>query len=124
MENVYSQRLLEASKKFTGTKFQKDIDKATISFLAEKYDEMDKILNRLPTEPELLETLLEKLKGKSVEKGIRKALKETSTPIEQGKALSSLLTHCLIECEHNNEYKALLPGIYERLGQIINRRSL
>ena len=119
MENKHSLRLTEASKKFSKTKFNKEINKATLAFLSENYDEMNKIIDGLPTEPELLESLLEKLKGKSIEKGIRKALKETSTPIEKGKALLSLMTHILIECVNNNEYKCLLPDIYKRLEPVV-----
>ena len=72
MTKKYSQQLLEASKKFTGTKYQSEVEKASKAYLTENYTLMSSILSKLPTEPQLLASLLEKLKGKSVEKGIRK----------------------------------------------------
>ena len=111
---------LEASKKFNGTKYEVEIEKASSAYLAENYKLMESILSKLPTEPILLASLLEKLKGKSVEKGIKKALREsTATTLEQGIAISSLITHLLIEMKTNPEYKLLLPDAYKRLGDFV-----
>ena len=117
----YSKALLEASKKFNGTKYQNEVEKASKAYLAENYSLMERILSTLPTEPQLLASLLEKLKGKSVEKGIKKALRENkATTLEQGIATSSLLTHILIEARADATYKLLLPDVYARLGSLIN----
>ena len=116
----YSRALLEASKKFVGTKYQIEVEKASKAYLSEDYKLMESILAKLPTEPILLASLLEKLKGKSVEKGIKRALNESrATTLEQGIAISSLCTHCLIEMKTDNTYKLLLPDIYKRLGDFI-----
>lgn len=121
MTQKYSKQLLEASKKFVGTKYAKDVEKASAAYLAQNYTLMETILGSLPTEPLLLARLLEQLKGKSVEKGIKKALDETkATTLEQGIAVSSLITHTLIEMRKNPEFKILLPNLYSRLGDFVN----
>ena len=121
MTQKYSKMLLEASNKFKGTKYEAEVEKASAAYMAQNYGVMESILEALPTEPKLLALLLEKLKGKSVEKGIKKALNEDKTStIEQGVAVSSLLTHVLIECKTHPEYKILLPNLYLRLGDFVN----
>lgn len=121
MTQKYSKQLLEASKKFKGTKYEADVEKASAAYLAQNYGVMESILQSLPDEPKLLAILLEKLKGKSIEKGLKKALNENeATTIEQGIAVSSLLTHVLIEMKTNPEYKVLLPNLYLRLGHFVN----
>src|SRR5271157_3757686 len=109
MTKRYSQALLEASKKFTGTKYQSEVEKASKAYLSEDYKLMESIFSKLPTEPILLASLLEKLKGKSVEKGIKKALNEgKATTLDQGIATASLIVHILIECRTAPEYRLLL----------------
>jgi hypothetical protein len=121
MTQKYSQQLLEASKKFHGTKYEVEIEKASSAYLAENYKLMETILNKLPTEPVLLASLLEKLKGKSIEKGLKKALDESkATTLDQGIAVSSLITHTFIEMKTNPEYKLLLPNLYNRLKDFTN----
>lgn len=121
MTQKYSKALLEASKKFTGTKYQTEVEKASKAYLAENYKLMESILSTLPTEPQLLASLLEKLKGKSVEKGIKKALNESkATTLEQGIATASLIVHILIECKTDNTYRLLLSDAYKRLGDFVN----
>ena len=121
MTKEFSRKLLEASKKFTGTKYQVEVERASTAYLSEDYKLMESILSKLPTEPILLASLLEKLKGKSVEKGIKKALNESkATTLDQGIATASLIVHILIECRTNPEYKLLLPDAYKRLGDFVN----
>ena len=121
MTKKYSQQLLEPSKKFTGTKYQSEVEKASKAYLTENYTLMSSILSKLPTEPQLLASLLEKLKGKSVEKGIRKALNESkATTLDQGIATASLLVHILIECKTDSTYRLLLADTYKRLGDFVN----
>lgn len=121
MTQKYSKQLLEASKKFAGTKYASKVEEASAAYLAQNYGVMESILSKLPNEQILLATLLEQLKGKSVEKGIKKALNESqATTLEQGIAVSSLITHTLIECRKNPEYKLLLPNLYSRLGDFVN----
>ena len=112
----YSKNLMEASNKFKNTKYEASIKEASQAYLNEDYNLMETILSKLPTEPILLASLLEKLKGKSVESGIKKALKESNTSsLDQAIATSSLNTHCLIEMRENKEYKILLPDILTKL---------
>ena len=121
MTQQYSKLLFEASKKFKGTKFEGEVEKASQAYIAQNYGMMESILKALPTEQSLLATLLEQLKGKSVEKGIKKALDESKASLlEQGIAVSSLITHTLIEMRKNPEYKILLPNLYTRLGDFVN----
>ena len=120
MTKEFSRKLLEFSKKFVGTKYQGEVEKASRAYLSENYTLMSSILSKLPTEPQLLASLLEKLKGKSVEKGIKKALNEnTATTLDQGIATASLITHILIECRTAPEYRLLLPDAYKRLGDFV-----
>jgi hypothetical protein len=73
-------------------------------------------LNQLPSEHKLIEELMTKLKGKSVHKTFERAGKALATDMQKLKALSSLLTHVIIECEHGNtEYRMLIPNLLEKL---------
>ena len=117
----HSKNLMEASNKFKNTKYEASIKEASQAYLNEDYNLMETILSKLPTEPILLASLLEKLKGKSVEKGLKKVLQEgRATTLEQGISTASLLVHILIECKEDSTYKLLLPDAYKKLGEFIN----
>jgi hypothetical protein len=66
----------------------------------------------------LLSDLLEKMEGKPVSKTLSRIDEKLSwTSI---KAISSLLTHAIIECEQgNSEYHVLVVHLQEKLGQMI-----
>lgn len=76
-------------------------------------------LAKLPTAEKLLDRLIEKLKGKSVEKTL-KAIREgkaADNPVVEMMGLSSLLTHVLIEMKQGHrEYGVLVPVIFEKMG--------
>lgn len=78
-------------------------------------------LDELPTVAQLVESLVEKLRGKSVHKTIRKILNETESKDQKLevhtriKGLSSLLTHAVIEMEKNPEYACVAKTIMESL---------
>ena len=81
-------------------------------------------LKKLPTKEDLLRSLFERLKGKSVYKTLSKILKEEKVEIEtELKGLFSLGTHIVIECEKGKtQYEVLLPYVYERLGAVLFSR--
>jgi len=81
-------------------------------------------LRKLPTKEDLLRSLFERLKGKSVYKTLNKILKEEKVEREiELKGLFSLGTHIVIECEKgNSQYEVLLPYVYERLGAVLFSR--
>ena len=78
-------------------------------------------LDKLPSTGVLLERLVEKLKGKSVSKTLRKIQEgKTEDNLITAKGLSSLLTHIFIECEKGNtEYRILVPSIIEKLNEVV-----
>lgn len=110
---------LEMAKKyFKHSKYVPILKEAIYCYNHELYPSCEKALAKLPTKEQLLTTLIESLKGKSVYK--------TLSAINEGKeqqslkALSSLCTHIAIEIEHGNqEYKALLPNVMEKINEEI-----
>lgn len=78
------------------------------------------VLSQLPTEKELLEDIVNKLKDKPVHKTLKRGLKENANDVKFLKGLFSLGTHIVIECEKgNSEYKMLLPTLYSRIGALL-----
>ena len=79
------------------------------------------VLNSLPSEKELLEDVVDKLKDKPVYKTLKRGLKEGGKQdITFLKGLFSLGTHIVIECEHGHpEYKILLPTLHARIGRLM-----
>ena len=86
-----------------------------------KYQELTRLLDTFPTIESLMNNLLDKLKEKSVYRTLKKICegKELDKAVAL-KGLFSLGTHAAIEIEQGRkEYRALLPLIYERIGQLI-----
>jgi len=79
-----------------------------------------KELEKIPTVDQLMERLVERLKGKSVYKTVNRIIKEGNVdPIDRIKGLSSLLTHAAIEMHDNPEYAAVTKVILERLNSLV-----
>ena len=100
--------------------FRSIVEEAIKLYWDGKYTGCAVELNKLPTEEKLLEELIEKLKGKSVYSTLKRVQekKDTNSFIAL-KGITSLLTHCLIECEHDNkEYRMLIPTILEKINQL------
>ena len=124
-QNLYStelmSRLLEVQKYFTAEKYSSIIEQASTFFNTGHFDACRKELDKLPSSAELLKRLVEKLKGKSIFRTLKK-IQEGKIEINQmvlAKGLSSLLTHILIECMHGNtEYKILVPSVTEKLNEV------
>jgi len=70
---------------------------------------------------QLLQQLVEKLKGKSVYKTLIQITRDENVPRTRAlKGLFSLGTHLVIEIEQGGkQYECLLEDIYNRLGQLI-----
>lgn len=117
---LYS-RLFEVEKYFTKKEYVGTVELARELFERGAFNLCEKQLAKLPSSAELLEKLVKKLKGKSIQKVLERIQKGgiLSNSIML-KGLSSLLTHTAIEVEHGNvEYKLLLPSIYEKVGEVL-----
>lgn len=113
--------LAKAEKYFEGTKYQNQVAIASKLCIGKDFDGARVILQTLPTENQLLERLVNGLKGKSVYRTLKaiESGKVTKGPAFL-KGLFSLGTHTAIEVERGNkEYRLLYPVIYERLGEIL-----
>ena len=79
------------------------------------------MLEKLPNTEKLLAELVEKLKGKSVYSTIKKiSANEGLDDFTTLKGLSSLFTHCVIECQKDNkEFRCLFPIILEKINELV-----
>ena len=110
-----------ATKYFTGTKYQPVLSEILRSFSVGDKAQLNSGLERLPTWETLLNELVEKVKGKSVYKTVKRISEGVEvSPWEKTKGLFSLGTHAAIECENGNlEFKLVVDKIYENLGRVI-----
>jgi len=116
------QILLLAERNFRGSEYEPIVNLSLELFNRGCYDLCERELSKLPTADKLLDDLVEKLKGKSVYKTLRKIQNGCSDDsIITAKGLSSLLTHVLIECERSPEYRILVPSILDKLNEVIFR---
>jgi len=80
----------------------------------------EEVMAFLPTEKDLLESIMEKMKDKPAYKTLKRGLKKNANDTAFAKGLFSLGTHILIECEKGNtEYRMLLPTLYSRIGSLL-----
>jgi len=116
----YSTKLLELRRQFDGTKYDNLVNEYINAFIKGNKESMDKVIGKFPTEVQLLETLLKKLKGKSVETNIRKVFRdEKINKVDTEIALSSFYTHICIEMKQGNtEYKNLKKDVLNKLNNI------
>ena len=109
--NFYSTYFINGPEK-------KIINEALELFHEHKMKEMQKKLDELPTQEDLLAELLEKLKGKPVHKTLKKVLEGKSDNVfTELKGLFSLGTHIAIECEKDRRFGILLPMVYEKISE-------
>jgi len=113
-------RLCDLQKSFQGTKFQLLIETAISQFKRGEIASCEKTLDKLPTEQVLLSALLDKLKGKSAYKTLKRISEgKVSNNCEEMKGLSSLITHALIECEQGNlEFRLIIFETYKKLSKL------
>ena len=112
--------LCEAQKFFKGTCYEKIVVRANNKWSQNhSIQSIQKMLNTLPTDQQLISKLVEQLKGKSIYKNLKRLGKHKNT-IQEAKALSSLLTHAIISVEQGQiEYRKLFPVLLTRINEKI-----
>lgn len=112
-------RITKAEKYFSDTDYSSIIQTCSNLFKRGKLILCEKELEKLPTEDKLLEELVQKLRGKSIYKTLEKIEEGEKDVFVILKGLSSLLTHCVIECKSNKEYLMLVPVIVNKVNGVI-----
>jgi len=113
-------RVVAAEKGFVNTQYESTAKKAWSLYEDGHFDKAHEALKGLPSPEQLLRNLIEKLKGKSVYKTLKRVNEGKATsPAEMVKALSSLLTHAMIEYEDHPEYRVLAPIIHEKIAELL-----
>lgn len=113
-------RIVEARKYFTKKEYTAIVERAVYLFQTHQNGLCEKELEKLPSRVELLQQLVEKLKGKSVAKTLKQIQEgKVGNDFVTLKGLLSLGVHLVIECEQGNtEYRILLPNLLEKIGEI------
>jgi hypothetical protein len=112
------QKLNEAELYFGNTKYKKIVREASRQFHKGEMGLCLVHLGRLPSDGELLAELVNKLKGKSVYKTLERS-KKVNDKFTDMKGLSSLFTHCIIECQQGHlEYQKLIPLLLDKLNDL------
>jgi hypothetical protein len=112
------QEIHRAHKYFTKSEFSPILESAEQAWESNDLEGCRTALGRLPSSDELLESLLKRLRGKSVFKTIQRMDEETDS-LKTSIGLSSLITHVLIESKSNPEYKSLLHPLLEKLSGLL-----
>jgi hypothetical protein len=119
-------KLTEAQIHFKASKYSETVNEAEKAFNHGDAIECERLLNKLPTVDQLMMDLVKKLEGKRIHETIKKIvsrdLKDSDLIVAKG--LSSLLTHCIIECETNLGFRMLIPVIQERLNEALHNSIL
>jgi len=121
-KKIHLRNRIEESKRYFATDQYQTVLSLAESFLSQgNLVSCSNMLDRLPTKDQLLESLVAKLKGKSVYKTLRQIHeKDGVSPLIKIKGISSLLTHCIIEMESGRkEYGILLPILLEKQSELI-----
>ena len=116
------ERVALAEQFFSGSKrYGKAIHKAIEHFEGGELEKCEGVLKELPTELELLDELIMKLKKARIYPTLRKIATSSQVPLyEEMKGFFSLGSHILVECERSNtEYMMLLVQVHNRLGGLI-----
>lgn len=117
MKYNYVKQLFILNKYFTSNIYEKLLQETNQAYLKNDFKRLDELMEKFPTEQQLLGMLVEKLKGKSVYTTLRKILEgKVKNQAALSKGLSSLLTHTLVEIEQGNpEYKLLMEDLVKKL---------
>jgi len=120
VEELLSQ-LMIAERYFTGTKYGEMVRSASAHLAAKDFAACKKELDKLPTQEQLLERLVKKLEGKSVERNLKKITKgQIQNKCTILKVLTSLLTHTVIEVEQGaKEYRYLFPLFLNKINEVV-----
>lgn len=108
--------LLEAQQTFGETQYNTIVTEASQLYGVGKLSACLEKLKELPTENQLLKNLMEKLKGKSVHTTLKRLAKGHGVgTVTEAVAMTSLLTHALLEIKAGNwEYRKLAISILEK----------
>lgn len=108
---------------FLDTEYDEKARRVVELFEQERHVEAEHLARELPSPIDLLGTLLEKLKEKSVYKTLKKISDNTVDSCETSmKGLFSLGTHICIEMEQGHpEYRMILEDVYNRIGAMLFR---
>jgi len=123
---IIEKKLAQAERYFMKSRFKTIVERASKLYIEGEYDKADRTLDTLPTSESLLDTLLPVLTGKPVFTTLKKVMSgKMDSDWTSMKGLSSLCTHCLIECERGNtEYLMLVDTIHEKIGKmLVNAKS-
>ena len=114
-------KLFEVERYFGGTKYDDLVKEAFEFYYTEDYSGLEETLGKFPTSEQLLNNLVPILKSKPVYATLKKVIEgKHNSDWTSLKGLSSLCTHCVIECERGNtEYLMLVHVLYERIGQML-----
>ena len=117
----YSQKILELSRRDFEESDKPLVEAAANAYIQSDYEKLDEILEKLGDDYKLLETLITKLKGKSVYNGLKNLTEGKDQSNEQAIiSTASLISHVAIESRADNKYRRLLPDLYRKLGVLIN----
>ena len=116
--NQVLSNLCEADKHFKNSKHKEIIKEAWILWNSNhSLKSIQQRLNQLPSDKQLVSQLIEKLKGKSVYKTLKR-LGKIKNPMQEAKALSSLLTHAIISVEQGEvQYGKLFPLLLTKINE-------
>lgn len=120
--NNMVQDLVIAEKYFLKSrKYSVFVNEAMKAFEEGNANLVNMMLKKLPTNEQLLQTLVDKLNkhGKTVYKTLKEISKDEPNKLKLTKGISSLLTHVIIESETNPEYLILVPKIMEKLNNLV-----
>ncbi|MHA1883065.1 MAG: hypothetical protein ACTSUO_08475 [Candidatus Thorarchaeota archaeon] len=119
-KGVLLEKLLLFERYYKGSKYEAGVMLASSYYEQGLYKLCEKELEKLPSQEQLLKKLIEKLKGKSVYKTLKRLWSgKIDDSVTTLKGLSSLLTHTLIEVEkRNTEYRILVPLIIEKVNEL------
>lgn len=117
----YEKEVLRLTRVFSGTKYEPLLQETILAYISNDSAKTESLISKFPTDKQLLENIVEKVKNKSVCSNIKKAVcKESVSPVESLVCVSSLMTHVAIECKESKEYRALLPDLHKKLGELIH----
>jgi hypothetical protein len=120
MDRELFDRVVAAEKGFANSQYELTAKLAWVLYEGGDFDKAHEALSTLPTPERLLRNLIEKLKGKPVYKTLKRVNEGKGTdPSETIKALSSLLTHTMIEYKDHPEYRVLAPMIHEQIAELL-----
>lgn len=111
----------EARKYFPGEKHKTSLSLASRLLEQKNLIGCEEILNKFPTRDQLFESLVAKLKGKSIYRTLKQIHENKEIDaLTKIKGVSSLMTHCIIEMQSGNlEYGMLLPVLLEKESELI-----